>query len=162
MARSINNPVMQGASGRVGKITFRRTVFGSVIANLPDYEMKKEPNEVQLALNKRFSAGTKYIKKKMEEDLLFKEKYASITKPGRSVHSTALADYMSPPKINNIDVAFYTGQVGDTIIIDATDNFGVETVLVTIYNPAGELMESGQATFADPDPDWVYTLNTRT
>ncbi|SFH48583.1 hypothetical protein [Pedobacter insulae] len=155
MARSINNPIMQGATGKVGKITFRRTIFGTVMANMPDYERTKVPTADQLAFRQRFKLGTQYIKARME-DPLFKERYAAIAKPGRSAYTTAFADFMSPPKIHLLDISLYQGQIGDTIRVNATDNFGIETVQVQIKDLAGVIIETGIATFDLLSADFTY------
>lgn len=155
MARSINNPIMQGATGRVGKTSFRRTVFGTVIANMQDYEHKKEPTPDQVAFRQRFKKATAYIKARMKEPQ-FKDRYAALAKPGVSAYTTAFADFMSPPKILSIDVNGYAGATGNKIIIDATDNFAIKTVEVSITDASGAVIETGLAVFANPDPDWVY------
>ncbi|HTM98447.1 MAG TPA: hypothetical protein VL088_06890 [Pedobacter sp.] len=159
MAKSINNPIMQGATGRVGKVTFRRTIFGTVIANMPDYERTKVPSADQLAFRQRFKLGTQYIKARMD-DPLFKERYAALAKPGHSAYTAAFSDFMSPPKIHSLDISLYQGQIGDTVRINATDNFGIETVQVQIKDQAGAVIETGLATFDVLSADFTYTATT--
>lgn len=156
MAKLINNPIMQGSTGRVGKIFFRRTVFGTVIANMPDYKQRKTLSPKQAAYRQRFKEGTAYIKAKIE-DPLFVAKYTGRIKRGHTAYLTAFADYMSPPQIHQVNISRYKGQPGDEISIHATDNFDVELVYVQITCPSGNVLESGFATFAAFSPYWVYT-----
>ncbi len=103
MAKAINNPVMQGVSGKVGKVVFRRTVFGTVVAKLPDYSIKRKLTPAQKAFRIRFKRAAAYVKLKLENPL-FGQKYEGLMKPGHTTYITAFTDYMSPPEIHSINI----------------------------------------------------------
>ncbi|WP_232748829.1 hypothetical protein [Capnocytophaga stomatis] len=62
---------------------------------------------------------------------------------------------LQAPKIEQIDLSGYTGQVGDTIKVRAYDDFKVVSVTIHIYNSDSSLVEEGNA--VDNGLDWVYT-----
>jgi hypothetical protein len=157
MGKSINNPVMQGSTGRIGKTNFRRTVFGTVIANMSDHK-RKAATANQLAFRLRAKEASAYIKARMKSDALFSERYTRLAKRGHTAFLTAYADYMKPPIIHEVNISLYNGQVGDLITVRATDTFGVESVSVKITDVNGNLIESGQALFANPTPNWTYVV----
>lgn len=68
----------------------------------------------------------------------------------RSPYAVAVADYLNAPNITNVDFSGYHGQVGDVILVKATDDFAVHRVHVLIQNPDGGIVEEGDAG-ADPD-----------
>jgi hypothetical protein len=55
------------------------------------------------------------------------------------------ADFRRPPAIHDIDLAGYTGRAGESVVIQALDDFLVETVLVTVASADETLLEHGAA-----------------
>jgi hypothetical protein len=64
------------------------------------------------------------------------------------------------PKVSIIDALNYKGEVGQQILIVATDDFKVVSVKVSIANGTGELIETGNAVLHENGIDWVYTATT--
>jgi hypothetical protein len=72
----------------------------------------------------------------------------------------AIADFLNPPEINDVDLSGYTGKAGEKIRVKAIDDFEVQSVSVTISQLDGQELESGNA-LAQPSvkgepADWVY------
>jgi hypothetical protein len=63
---------------------------------------------------------------------------------------------MHAPDIKAVDVSRYTGKVGDTIEVEATDDFRVSVVKVAIYNADGSIVESGDTQQVN-EAKWLYT-----
>ncbi len=61
----------------------------------------------------------------------------------RSPYSVAVADYLNAPDITNVDFSGYRGQVGDIIVVQATDDFALHHVHILIQNPDGSIVEEG-------------------
>ena len=72
---------------------------------------------------------------------------------------TLSADLLNAPKIEQIDLSGYHGQVGDVIKVRAYDDFKVVSVSVHIYNSDGVVVEEGNAT--EQGIDWVYTATAQ-
>lgn len=85
-----------------------------------------------------------------------KAEYAEKAAGGKTAYNVAVADFFSAPDIDEIDLSSYTGTVGDTIRVRATDDFKVTQVVVTIANADGSLVEEGEAVLQPNGLDWVY------
>ncbi len=90
-------------------------------------------------------------------DAKLKAEYEAQAKPGESAFNVAVADLLHAPDIETIDLSNYTGKVGDTITIRATDDFMVTGVTVSISEADGTLVEKGAAVLGADGLDWVYT-----
>ena len=64
---------------------------------------------------------------------------------------------MTPPQITDIIVSEYSGAVGNTINVVATDDFKVTDVTVTITDADGALIEKGTCQEDLSADCWVYT-----
>ena len=98
-------------------------------------------------------AGT-YASFAQTQDLYLRKAEATSTTP----YALALADWFIAPKVLEIDVDNWTGNVGETIRVKAKDNVGVAHVTVIIRNAKGEVLEMGEAVQAkEGSPWWNYT-----
>jgi hypothetical protein len=84
-------------------------------------------------------------------------KAAAATKKGRTPFNIAVADYFHAPEIHRIDLSDYTGQPGDTIRIEVSDDTLVKMVAVSITNADGSLVEEGEAQSDASGHLWTYT-----
>lgn len=80
---------------------------------------------------------------------------------GRCVQHLAVSDYFHPPIIHHINTGSYRGRRGGLITVNATDNFKVKQVIVTVYNELGLVVESGDAVQIFGSDNWEYTAITK-
>jgi hypothetical protein len=157
MSKIKNNPILQKVSGMLGEtIVFRQGPTGPVMANAP-----KKPTSVhenQVAARERFLDAVQYAKRQTAKDDV-KAMYATgITKKLPSAYQVAVTDYLTVPRIKQIDADAYLGGAGQPINVHASDDFRVASVAVLIKSAAGEDIERGQAIMAEDMRDvWVYT-----
>ena len=155
MAKSKNNVITHGLSGRIGDlIVFRQRAGKTVVAMLP--KTTSNASDTQKEHRRRFQQATFYAKAAIA-DPDTKAAYADSAKTGQTAYNVAVADFFHAPDIESVDLSQYTGQPGDTILIRATDDFMVKEVKVTITNADGSLVEKGDAA---PDVGgylWTYT-----
>ena len=72
----------------------------------------------------------------------------------------AVADYFGKPRVGQIDISQWSGGIGQTIRIQATDNLVVLRVHVKICDGAC-IWEEGDAKQSDTDRSaWLYTTRT--
>lgn len=157
MTKIKNNALLQAISGKMGETHSYRKVRGKMyMVNLP--EKGNTLRDDQKTFITRFQRGVNYAKLQME-DPLAKEMYQKgITPRKHSAYLVALSDRLNAPQVHEIKVAEYNGAIGDSIVIDATDDFKVTRVRVTISDPDGTKVEQGFAVQDAKVPErWVYT-----
>lgn len=158
MAKSNLNVVMQGASGKIGKLlVFRQQHDGeTVIANRP--KKSSRPLHPNLAATRNKFQSAIYKAKRLVKDPMYGPMYEAKKKPGTSAYLAAMADCLNAPQIKEIFLENYTGQIGDLITIYAIDDFMVASVNVRIL-VSDELIEEGAAALDAHGLDWVYTAS---
>lgn len=155
MAKSENNTITHGLSGKVGDMLVFRTVNGKTIVSTPTVS-HHEPTEKQKQQQARFQEAVIYGKTVMVSPES-KALYETAIEAGQSVYQVALADFMKAPHIKEVDVKGYTGSVGSTIRVRTTDDFMVQSVNVIIYNADGSAVEQGTAIRMASGVDWLHT-----
>ncbi|HSL44515.1 MAG TPA: hypothetical protein VK897_13850 [Anaerolineales bacterium] len=81
---------------------------------------------------------------------------------GVSAYTLALADWFGGPKVLQLDLDGWTGEIGQTIRVKARDNILVAAVTVVIRDPQRNFLEMGEAVQTeDGGPWWHYTTQTR-
>jgi hypothetical protein len=156
-----NNIFTSGIRGSVDD----KMVFRKVGKQTSVYVKKKRDtpfSEAELAAKLRFNKAVGYAKAVLK-DPARKAIYAAIAKKNQkgSAYSAAIGDYMSAPNIFAINVGMYKGAVGDQIIVDVLDDYNVTSVTVTITNPDGTVVETGEAVLSENNlVEWIYTTKT--
>jgi hypothetical protein len=157
MPESKDNFIVHGLSGTfAGLGTFHkrgRKTFLRKIRAKPSVPDSKE----QAAIKKRFAEYIRYAKAAIKDPDI-KAAYAAVAKPGRTAFNRAVTDASHPPKIGKIDTGNYHGQPGDYLIIEATDDFKVIAVQISIHNANGHLIEKGEAIMQINTNDWLYAV----
>jgi hypothetical protein len=81
---------------------------------------------------------------------------------GVSAYAIAIADWFGAPKVLEIDMDGWTGQIGQTIRVRARDNVMVAAVSVVIRDPQKNFLEMGEAVRSEEGGAWwSYTTQTR-
>lgn len=151
---------MRGTSGALGDELVFRQRAGKTIISLPPVPRPDNPTDEQNSIRTKFQEATRYARTIMANPTL-KELYAARAKGGVTAFNLAFADFFKAPEIIAVDLDDYTGAVGNTITVLATDNFKVQTVFVSIQDDEGNLVEEGAAVInADNDDFWTYTATT--
>lgn len=138
------NAILQGLSGKLGETHAYRKIQGKMyMITLP--EKGKPVRDDQKVFITRFQRAASYAKAAIQIDDV-KAVYATgITQKKQSAYMVALSDVLNPPKVNEIKASDYNGNVGDEIRVDATDDFRVVRVRITIYDVDGNKLEVGEA-----------------
>ena len=157
MAKSLNNIVMHGASGKLGnQIVFRQGKGGqTIIAVKP--AAARTFNPTQLTHQEAFRQAIAYAKS-AKEDPTYITKAQGTT---MSAFNAAVADWFNKPEVLLIDAGDWTGSIGQTIRVKAIDDTLVTNVHVAIVDSVNNtVLEEGDATQID-GLWWSYTTTTQ-
>jgi len=156
MAQARDNIVTKGFSGTIDRtLTFRQRAGRTIVSKLRR-PSSVAPTEKMQTVRAKFTTSIAFAKKAIK-DLVLKALYGSAATGMQSAYNIATADAFNPPVVNSINKDSYHGAIGDAITIDATDDFKVESVSVSIHDAAGNLVEQGKAFLQVDRPDWLYT-----
>jgi hypothetical protein len=154
MAIANDNVIMRFQRGKIGGLIFRVWGENTVVSKAPDYS-KIPRSEAQKANSNRFKVATRYGRRVLNDPVAYSF-YDKKRRRNQTVWNVAISDYMKRPEIAEIDVWNYKGQVGNTIKVKASDNYGIVSVIVMIINASGFEVESGMAVQMPGSEVWVY------
>lgn len=155
MAKSRNNVVTHGLSGKVGNMLVFKQLNGNTIVANPPRKNNRQLSEKQAAHTQRFAEAIIYAKAAMSIPET-KLAYAAVTTVGITPFNVAMADKMRAPEIQEVNLDAYTGKPSDVIVVKATDDFKVTQVTVEIQHADGSLVEKGDAVFSETGLEWQY------
>ena len=155
MARSKENVLTHGMSGKIGDIIVFRNVNGNTIVAKAPAKSKSKASEKQLLQRERFLEAAIYSKS-VQLDPELKALYESSLIEGKTVYIMAMTDFLNSPTIKNVEINNYSGSGGSTIAMRVTDDFMVKQVEVTITNLSGGTLEQGNAALQPNGLDWHY------
>src|SRR5688572_6628444 len=157
MARSNINVVMHNTSGKVGGLLVFRRWFGQTIIGRIPQRSSDPPTPAQIKVRKNFGKSVAYAKSVMGNPPLL-ALYKAKAGQGVSFLNLAISDFIRSPVIGNIDTGAYNGAAGDTIIINVSDDFKVNSVSISISDVNGNLVEQGNAMQSGDNNDWIYLV----
>jgi hypothetical protein len=156
MARQKNNIVMRSTRGMVGKqIVFKRRAGKPYVAAPPEVNENRVPTANQLAAQQKFRTSSAFAKLAMQSPML-KAAYKAKAKRNQTAFNIAFNDAYFAPTVIGIITDGYTGASGSIILGQATDNFKVASVKVTIMDGANQVVEEGPATATQDGLNWSY------
>jgi len=153
MAKVELNPVMEKMSGKIGDLIFKR-YQDEVVVSRKANRANLVPTPAQVAHNERFRQATVYAKASLADPVARAIYEAAAKEKGKPVFALAVGDYLNAPSVDFVDLAGYSGKVGEKIVIRASDDIGVVSVNVSIRSGRG-VVEQGPATFEQGS--WRYT-----
>lgn len=158
MAKSRDNIVMQGASGRIGRnLVFRQRGDQTIIAKPPRIPTDRVMTAKQVAVQYKFYDATQYAKSVML-DYDLKAEYKRKANINQSAYNVAFKDYFTDPEVRRVDDRAYGGEVGDKINIHVKDVMVLRSLSVEILDSQDAVVESGTAVLKDrSDSEWIYT-----
>jgi hypothetical protein len=158
MAKSRNNPLTEGLSGKLGKTLVFRFVNGETVLAVAPGPRKNKGTEQQQAHRNRFRMTSAYASGQLgDPDAKSLYQQVAKSKNYKSARTLALADYFNPPSITLVDASAYTGKTGEKILIIAEDELEVKTMSVDLVNTSGGLIEKGLAIRRMSSSVWEYT-----
>ena len=156
MAKQKNNIVMRTTRGMFGKqVVFKRRAGKGYVAAPPETDENRKPTPPQVEVQNLFTRATAFGKSVLRIPEL-KAAYKAVANRFQSAYNMAVKDAFNAPEVTTIFANGYRGVIGDSIIVQATDDFKVNTVLVSIFNAENELLEEGAAIAMADGKSWEY------
>ena len=157
MAKVVLNPVMERIHGKIGDLVFKRYNDEVIVSPKPDLS-GREPTPAQAAHRERFRLAVLYGNTVLA-DAGRRALYEPTAKEkGIPVFALTVGDFLNAPAVDEIDLSGYTGNVGETIRIRASDDFEVTGVEVGITGAGGAVLERGPATAVNGT--WEYSTTS--
>ena len=156
MAKINNNLITEGFTGMLGKqVVFKKRLGTRYAAAPPTINENSKPTAAQQLNRDKHARSTDYAKGAIKDPDI-KAMYQAVAIGGQSAYNVAWLDARHAPKVSAIVTNAYKGNTGDIIFVEASDNFKVTAVKVSIY--AGDaLIEEGNAIVTPGNLLWVYT-----
>ncbi|MDR2928446.1 MAG: hypothetical protein LBV41_09670 [Cytophagaceae bacterium] len=152
MAKSQNNIITHGLSGKIGNLLVFSQRNGKTVVSAAPRKPAKE-SENQKEQRRKFQKAVLYAKAARQQP----EYIETAEQHGKTAYNVAIADFLNAPSIESIDLSGYTGVAGNIIRIHATDDFSIKSVSVRITNADGTLVEEGAAQPSSLSYEWLYT-----
>jgi hypothetical protein len=145
-------------SGRIDDFVYRQTLHGVVVARRPRPRVstrKPKKSAAQATQQERFRCANLYAHHVLE-DPLARRAYERLAKERqRRFDRLVVADYLTPPEIEHIELGGYHGRAREMIRVLAWDDVEVVSVQVQIHTTGGMLVEAGEA--RPVHGVWTYT-----
>lgn len=162
MAKSRDNVVMQGASGKVGRnLVFRQRGDQTIIAKRPRVTAGgREVTEKQQQVQNRFLNASLYAKQAIQDPEL-KAAYSRKATVNQTAYNVAFKDFFARPEVRLLNDSGYLGNVGDEITFLVRDILKVTAIEFEILDQDDTVVEVGQAEPTDEEnTGWKYTAST--
>jgi len=155
MARNISNIITKGQSGKIGNLVL--TSDGH-LRSRPDVS-RRTWSAKQIHHLTKVEAAKNYARAVLrdpEKSAFYSPKAEK--KKGLGIWHLAISDYYHSPEIHRISFPGFTGKTGDKILVEASDNFKVCSVNISIILQNGLALEQGFAGEGTNSFVWVYAL----
>jgi len=159
MATTKTNIITHGYHGKVGnQFVFRTRGSKGIIAAKPNRE-NVILSQAQKDQCKQFNSAVNYARAALQ-DPGQQEYYTSKATREKSAFNLAIADFLRKPCIDLIDASSYRGEIGDKILMIASDNAKIMAARISILDAGGIVLESGSCVQDAVTTNWVYTAST--
>jgi hypothetical protein len=128
------------------------------MAILPGKSTKRQSSN-QLAYQHLFKKASRYARSVYSDPFLMNI-YERKTSKSLTVYKLALSDFLNPPQIHKIDASGYKGKIGNKILVDVCNRFGLKQVKITITDTNGEFIEEGNCILDTFGILWEYTVTS--
>lgn len=154
--KSTKSSILNGFSGKVGNThLYKRVVNGVEILQQCPVRKKMKNWDTMPVQNQKFFMAIQNARVSLKNPEI-KALYEKVANGFCSPASMYIKDFLKPAVINRVVTTGYFGRVGYCIIIGIENIVPVSSVHITINNPTGEIIESGQAIMQHAGTEWHY------
>lgn len=157
MGQVKDNVATKGFSGKLGdEFVFRQSGGRTMFAKRPRKRTTISENQQKQA--GVFRDAVFYAKAALL-DPIARAEYAALAKQYglRSAYNAAVTDALKRPEVTYIYTERYSGKVGDVLFATMANDFKVKSLTVTVQRADGTVIETGPATPAENQWQYVVT-----
>jgi hypothetical protein len=130
----------------------------TILANKPIFQDSQRVAGTKQAHQDAMGAATTYANFAKTHEVYINKARGYEATP----YSIALSDWFGAPRVLEIDIDEWTGEIGQTIRVKARDNVQVAGVSLVIRDVQGNVGEMGEAVQSGAaSPWWTYTTRSR-
>ena len=145
MAKIKGNKLTEGFSGMFNnQIVFKTRLGTRYASGPPNVNKNRKPTPRQKTVQDKMTRCNDYAIEAIK-DADVKQAYAAVATGGQTAVNIAFKDAWHAPVVHSITANGYKRNAGDIIFVQATDNFKVASVKVSIFDANGILIEEGEA-----------------
>jgi hypothetical protein len=156
MAKAKRNATVGPLSGKIGELVYVDQGGQNIVRRAPRRKRTTRWTQAQQQQQKGFRGAVAYGKAVLADPARKLVYDAAGRRTRQSAYSSAIGDYQQGPRILDVDLSDYTGQTGESIVIQASDNVAVTAVTVVIRTMAATVLEQGPAAFNPKTSRWTY------
>ncbi len=161
MANIIYDPGVRTISGTVGGFVHRRQKNGIwTVTKRPLRSPDWVPSAAQAAQIQRFREAVAHCKNLMEVPAVNATYRMLAARYEKRLQGLVMGDILKPPAAPTIDLSHYTGAVGETIRVLASDNVAVARLRLVVRDVTGAAdLETAEKDLADnlcEFVEWLY------
>ncbi len=156
MAIVETNIVLRGVSGKIGDqlvLKHYKKSGRTVLSAKPTFGERRVFSAAQKSRQEAFREAVGYARRASKTEAIYGERARA---SGRTAYHIALADWLDAPEIEAVSLSTWSGQVGESIHVQAVDDVKVTRVTVVIRDEQDRVLEQGEARQAS-ERKWVYT-----
>lgn len=158
MAKLYKNILIQRLAGTPGDPFMKRGMHSgqAVLAERAMFDDSRKQSETQKTDPGAVREGTTYASFAQTQEVYINK----AKRTGATAYYLALADWFGAPRVTEINVDDWTGEIGQTIRVKARDNVLVARVSVLIRDAGENLLEMGEAVQSEAGSAW-WTYTTK-
>ena len=153
-----SNLVINGLSGRLGNIVFRRVNGQTIVSRLP-IRRKKADTTAQKEIKRKFKEAVLYARTIRSNKEVWQQYAAMGATQGKSAFNMAVSDFYSYPEVLALATDSYQGYPGDNIAVIMKTADLLKYVTLVIITPDGTILESGKATANKKAGEYNYKVH---
>ena len=154
MGKLRTNKAVGDLQGKVGGLIYAHQANGTVVVRrAPEQVQPSTPN--QQASQARFILAQRYLRMLKANPEQYAAYKAAAAAARRRACDMAIADFLVPPELKDADLTGYNGRPGESIRIEAVDDFDIASVTLVVSTLDGSVIEQGPAA-RSVHPSWIY------
>ena len=159
MAKVRPNHSVGTINGKLGKLVFVHCEDGRILVRQAPLR-RAEFTPPELRNQSHFRSAIGYLRGLKANPAAYAVYKRSAQLRRKRACDLAISDFLRPPEITDVDLGNYSGGQGQTIRIQAVDQFEVRAVSIAITEMDGSLLEQGTAVLPEGESTWLYATQT--